>query len=280
MKKIVSIMAGVLCLMACNKVENPSNNNTLSAVASIDTQTKTVYTDNGAGNGMKVDWAESDSFTAYYNGTSTLTFSKSAAGSTFSAVDVPEGVNTSTQFTGLYGSAATLSSTGAINIDFCKQDGSLENLPAYDVMTATSELTDGALSFAFKHKCAILRVTIQNKYAASSTNKDVKQLNLVFKNAKIDDAFASGCLGTYSYSTKQFWANFKTLDVPPQTTKTYYFAVPAMEYIEDNSSYDSIGMVQDNTVEKDISFNRTTNTGIVAGKVYDISLTFQTVQPR
>ena len=280
MKKIVSIMAGVLCLMACNKVENLSNSNNLSAVASIDTQTKTAYTDNGVGNGLKVDWAESDSFTAYYNGTSTLTFSKNEAGSTFSAVNVPDGVNTSTQFSGLYGSAATLSSTGAINIDFCKQDGSLENLPAYDVMTATSELTDGALSFAFKHKCAILRVTIQNKYAASSTNKDVKQLNLVFKNAKIDDAFASGCLGTYSYSTKQFWANFKTLDVPPQTTKTYYFAVPAMEYIEDNSSYDSIGMVPDNTVEKDISFNTTTNTGIVAGKVYDISLTFQTVQPR
>ena len=273
-------MAGVLCLMACNKVENPSNSNNLSAVASIDTQTKTAYTDNGVGNGLKVDWAKSDSFTAYYNGTSTLTFSKNEAGSTFSAVNVPDGVNTSTQFTGLYGSAATLSSTGAINIDFCKQDGSLENLPAYDVMTATSELTDGALSFAFKHKCAILRVTIQNKYAASSTNKDVKQLNLVFKNAKIDDAFASGCLNTYSYSTKQFWANFKTLDVPPQTTKTYYFAVPAMEYIEDNSSYDSIGMVPDNTVEKDISFNTTTNTGIVAGKVYDISLTFQTVQPR
>ncbi len=280
MKKTVSILAGVLCLMACNKVEEPSNNNTLSAVATIDTQTKTAYEDYGTGNGMKVDWAESDSFTAYYNGTSTLTFSKNEAGSTFSAVNVPDGVNTSTQFTGLYGSAATLSSTGAINIDFCKQDGSLENLPAYDVMTATSELTDGALSFAFKHKCAILRVTIQNKYAASSTNKDVKQLNLVFKNAKIDDAFASGCLGTYSYSTKQFWANFKTLDVPPQTTKTYYFAVPAMEYIEDNSSYDSIGMVPDNTVEKDISFNTTTNTGIVAGKVYDISLTFQTVQPR
>ena len=273
-------MAGVRCLMACNKVENPSNSNTLSAVASIDTQTKTAYTDNGVGKGLEVYWAESDSFTAYYNGTSTLTFSKNEAGSTFSAVNVPDGVNTSTQFTGLYGSAATLSSTGTINIDFRKQDGSLENLPAYDVMTATSELTDGALSFAFKHKCAILRVTIQNKYAASSTNKDVKQLNLVFKNAKIDDAFASGCLGTYSYSTKQFWANFKTLDVPPQTTKTYYFAVPAMEYIEDNSSYDSIGMVPDNTVEKDISFNTTTNTGIVAGKVYDISLTFQTVQPR
>ena len=66
MKKTVSILAGVLCLMACNKVEEPSNSNTLSAVASIDTQTKTAYTDNGVGNGLKVDWAESDSFTAYY----------------------------------------------------------------------------------------------------------------------------------------------------------------------------------------------------------------------
>ncbi len=279
MRKTISILAGVLCLMACNKVEGPSNNNTLSAVATIDTQTKTVYVDGGIGSGIKVDWAEAENFTAYYDGIKTLTFSKNGAGSTFSASDVPEGVTTSTPFTALYGSAATLSSTGAINIDFRNQDGSLENLPAYDVMTATSELTDGVLSFAFKHKCAILRVTIQNKYAASSTNKDVKQLNLVFKNAKIDKAFASGCLNTYSYSTKQFWANFKTLDVPPQTTKTYYFAVPAMEYIEDNSSYDSIGMLPDNTVEKTISFNTTTKTGLVAGKVYDISLTFQTVQP-
>lgn len=279
MKKTVSILAGVLCLMACNKVEEPSNNNMLSAVATIDTQTKTVYEDNGAGAGMKVNWAESDTFKAYYNGTSTLTFSKSAAGSTFSAENVPDGVTTSTQFTGLYGSAAMLSSTGAINIDFREQDGSLENLPAYDVMTATSELMNGELSFAFKHKCAILRVTIQNKYAASSTNKDVKQLKLVFKNAKIDEAFAGGCLNTYSYSDKQFWASFKTLDVPPQTTKTYYFAVPAMEYIKDDSSYDSIGMLPDNTVEKSISFNTTTKPGIVAGKVYDISLTFQTVQP-
>ena len=69
-------MAGVLCLMACNKVENPSNSNNLSAVASIDTQTKTVYTDNGAGNGMKVDWAESESFKAYYSNSDYLTFNK------------------------------------------------------------------------------------------------------------------------------------------------------------------------------------------------------------
>ena len=61
MKKTVSILAGVLCLMACNKVEGPSNNNTLSAVATIDTQTKTAYTDNGLGAGLTDDWAAYDS---------------------------------------------------------------------------------------------------------------------------------------------------------------------------------------------------------------------------
>ena len=65
MKKTVIILAAVFCLMACNKVEGPSNNNTLSAVATIDTQTKTAYTDNGAGNGMKVDWAEYESLKSY-----------------------------------------------------------------------------------------------------------------------------------------------------------------------------------------------------------------------
>ena len=179
--------------MACNKVEDPSNNNTLSAVASIDMQTKTAYTDNGVGSGMKVDWAESDSFTAYYNGTSTLTFSKSEAGNTFSAVDVPEGVNTSTQFTGLYGSAATLSSTGAINIDFRKQDGSLKNLPAYDVMTAISELTDGALSFAFKHKCAILRLSVKN--GDSSGKTPVKQVELIINDSSISSDFGTSGFG-------------------------------------------------------------------------------------
>lgn len=29
-------------------------------------------------------------------------------------------------------------------------------------MTATSELKDGALTFAFKHKCAILKVELEN----------------------------------------------------------------------------------------------------------------------
>ena len=59
--------------MACNKAEVPGGGNQLSAVATIDTQTKTVYTDNGVNAGMKVEWADADSFTAYYEGTKTLT---------------------------------------------------------------------------------------------------------------------------------------------------------------------------------------------------------------
>ena len=267
MKKIVSIMAGVLCLMACNKAENPSNNNTLSAVASIDTQTKTVYTDNGAGNGMKVDWAESDSFTAYYNGTSTLTFSKSAAGSTFSAVDVPEGVNTSTQFTGLYGSAATLSSTGAINIDFRKQDGSLKNLPAYDVMTAISELTDGALSFAFKHKCAIIRLSVKSNDSYSRTSVNKVELN--FYRSSISSDFANSGFSrdaNTAYNTITF-----TLaeSIPYGETKTVYCVVPAISY--QSNSYSNLPTAKNN-LASGVFF--TPEVGIVAGKVYDASVNY------
>lgn len=269
MKKTVSILAGVLCLMACNKVEDPSNNNTLSAVATIDTQTKTAYTDNGVGNGMKVDWAESDSFTAYYSGTSTLTFSKSAAGSTFSAVDVPDGVNTSTQFTGLYGSAATLSSTGAINIDFRKQDGSLKNLPAYDVMTATSELTDGALSFAFKHKCAILRLSVKN--GDSSGKTPVKQVELIINDSSISSDFGTSgfTVNTYSgYSSVTFnLAN----QIQYGQTATVYCVIPAITYKK--ISYSSIGAtIKDNLVSYVIN---TPEAGIVAGKVYDASVLYE-----
>lgn len=269
MKKTVSILAGVLCLMACNKVEEPSNNNTLSAVATIDTQTKTAYEDYGTGNGMKVDWAESDSFTAYYNGTSTLPFSKSAAGSTFSAENVPDGVTTSTQFTGLYGSAATLSSTGAINIDFRKQDGSLENLPAYDVMTATSELTDGALSFAFKHKCAILRLSVKNGDLSGKT--PVKQVELIINDSSISSDFGTSgfTVNTYSgYSSVTF-----TLANPILygQTATVYCVIPAITYKK--ISYSGIGAtIKDNLVSYVIN---TPETGIVAGNVYDASTLYE-----
>ena len=267
MKKIVSIMAGVLCLMACNKAENPSNNNTLSAVASIDTQTKTVYTDKGAGNGMKVDWAESDSFTAYYNGTSTLTFSKSAAGSTFSAVDVPEGVNTSTQFTGLYGSAATLSSTGAINIDFRKQDGSLANLPAYDVMTATSELTDGALSFAFKHKCAIIRLSVKSNDSSYRTSVNKVELNFYYSSVSSDFANSGFSVdANTAYSTITFTL---AQPIPYGETKTVYCVVPAISYKA--NLYSNTPTAKNNSA---VCVFNTPEAGIMAGKVYDASVTY------
>ena len=260
-------MAGVLCLMACNKAENPSNNNTLSAVASIDTQTKTVYTDNGAGNGMKVDWAESDSFTAYYNGTSTLTFSKSAAGSTFSAVDVPEGVNTSTQFTGLYGSAATLSSTGAINIDFRKQDGSLANLPAYDVMTATSELTDGALSFAFKHKCAIIRLSVKSNDSSYRTSVNKVELNFYYSSVSSDFANSGFSVdANTAYSTITFTL---AQPIPYGETKTVYCVVPAISYKA--NLYSNTPTAKNNSA---VCVFNTPEAGIMAGKVYDASVTY------
>lgn len=252
--------------MACNKVEDPSNNNTLSAVATIDTQTKTAYTDNGVGNGMKVDWAESDSFTAYYNGTSTLTFSKSAAGSTFSAENVPDGVTTSTQFTGLYGSAATLSSTGAINIDFRKQDGSLANLPAYDVMTATSELTDGVLSFAFKHKCAIIRLTVTN----NSSDYDIQKVNITARDASIDTDFGTTGITQNSYCSLTFTlAN----SIQYNETKTVYCVVPAMSY---KAGVVGTGVTTPHVVS--ISFN-VPSTGIEAGKVYDRQMIYNGTYP-
>ncbi|MGN0189282.1 MAG: hypothetical protein ACI395_07185 [Candidatus Cryptobacteroides sp.] len=267
MKKTVSILAGVLCLMACNKVEGPSNNNTLSAVATIDTQTKTAYTDNGVGNGMKVDWADADSFTAYYNGTNTLTFSKSEAGSTFSAENVPDGVTTSTQFTGLYGSAATLSSTGAINIDFSKQDGTLENLPAYDVMTATSELTDGALSFAFKHKCAIIRLSVKSNDSYSKTSVNKVELN--FYHSSISSDFAnSGFSGdaNTAYNTVSFTlAN----SIPYGETKTVYCVVPAISY--QANLYSNTPTAKKNSA---VCVFFTPEAGIVAGKVYDASINY------
>ena len=159
MKKTVLILAGMLCLMACNKVEGPSNKKSLSAVATIDTQTKTIYSD-------------AESFTAYYNGTSTLTFSKNAAGSTFSAVNVPEGVTTSTQFTGVYGEAASFDGT-TLTINFANQDGTFASLSKYDVMSCSSSLNDNVLTFAFKHQCAILRMTVRDYYSYNESNDKI-----------------------------------------------------------------------------------------------------------
>ena len=277
MKKTISFIAAAAAILfsSCSKSETPiSAPHTLSADALIENGTKTVYSDNGAGAGLKVDWAESESFAAYYEGsTEPISFSKSEAGTAFSATDVPEGVTASTQFKGLYGSAATLNSAGKISVDFSKQNGTLENIASYDIMTADSELKDNVLTFAFKHKCAILRVKIQNKY--TEADERVKKLQLEFENAAIDESFADGCIYERPYGN--YYDLSFTVDVAPQETKTYYIAIPAMKYEE--TYYSGISMGQSGTVRKQITLWEKYRPAIEAGKVYDISLAYQTVQP-
>lgn len=264
-------MAGVLCLMACNKVENPSNSNNLSAVASIDTQTKTVYTDNGAGNGMKVDWAESDSFTAYYNGTSTLTFSKSEAGSTFSAVNVPEGVTTSTQFTGVYGEAASFDGT-TLTINFANQDGTFASLSKYDVMSCSSSLNDNVLTFAFKHQCAILRMTVRDYYSYEQPND---KIDFTFTNAVIPDNInATGFVYNaeniaYGMSDLSKFVWTEKDDDPykrPYREAIAYLAVPPMTY---KKGTDQTGVNKDG-FDKFINLGSIKNREIKAGVIYDV----------
>ena len=271
MKKTVSILAGVLCLMACNKVEDPSNNNTLSAVASIDMQTKTAYTDNGVGSGMKVDWAESDSFTAYYNGTSTLTFSKSEAGSTFSAVNVPEGVTTSTQFTGVYGEAASFDGT-TLTINFANQDGTCASLSKYDVMSCSSSLNDNVLTFAFKHQCAILRMTVRDYYSYEQPND---KIDFTFTNAVIPDNInatgfvynAENIAYVMSDLSKFVWTEKD--DDPykrPYREAIAYLAVPPMTY---KKGTDQTGVNKDG-FDKFINLGSIKNQEIKAGVIYDV----------
>ena len=268
MKRAISILTTVICIMACNKAEVPGGGNQLSAVATIDTQTKTVYTDNGVNAGMKVEWADADSFTAYYEGTKTLTFTKSEAGNTFSATVVPEGLTTSTQFTGLYGSAATLSGSGAITIDFSKQNGSLNNVAAYDVMTSASVLTDGVLSFAFKHKCAIIRLAVKSN--DSSYKTAVKKVELNFLDSSISSDFATSGF-TINNSTGYSSVTFTLAEsIPYGQTKTVYCVIPAISYNKTN--YSNIGNVKDCVASKDIN---TPQAGILAGKVYDASVEYK-----
>ena len=273
MKKIVSIMAGVLCLMACNKVENPSNSNNLSAVASIDTQTKTVYTDNGAGNGMKVDWAESESFKAYYSNSDYLTFNKKGE-TTFDATDVPDGVSTSTEFFGVYGEKASYN--GGLTIDFSNQDGTLAGLAKYDIMTCSSTTEAEVLSFAFKHRCAILRMSVRDYMESGSSNDKIR---LTIFDAKIADGITATGFYVNDYPanitynmtdlSKLEWNTVYKKDGVTVDYKetTVYLAVPPMDYI---ATVDQTGGFSNKTFSKDIYLKSTKN--IQAGKIYDLQI--------
>lgn len=273
MKRIYSsvVCLAALAVVACNKEGAQTAGETLCANAYISSDaTRTVYEVGNYGDktGVKVSWDIAESFRAYYDGgTAPVVFSKTAAGTSFTAESVPEGVSVSTPFTGLYGSAATLNSDGKIDIDFSKQNGEADNISAYDVMTATSELKEGALSFAFKHNCAILRLKCINHY-----KKEISKLELDFECAKLSEEFASTCLSVMDY--KQSASLSITLKNPVAagspvkdkgTVEYRYVIVPALKF--ESSNYASIGFAGE-WFYKTISLSG--KKSIEAGKVYDV----------
>lgn len=277
MKRIYSsvVCLAALAVVACNKEGAQTAGETLCANAYISSDaTRTVYEVGNYGDktGAKVSWDTAESFRAYYDGrTAPVVFSKTAAGTSFTAESVPEGVSVSTPFTGLYGSAATLNPDGKIDIDFSKQDGEAGNISAYDVMTATSELKEGALSFAFKHNCAILRLKCVN-HTANAANRVV----LDFAKAQVSEDF--GNVGFDSSS--KYWIRLSiNLETPAEKGSSAYgkgsvgyryVMVPAMNYLASmpeglgtDSSYDPFM-----TFYRRIDFYATKY--IEAGKVYDV----------
>lgn len=277
MNKIYSsaIVMALVSLVACNKEGVQTVGETLSANAYISSgATKTVYSipDYDVKAKVGVSWDVKESFKAYYDGGAMpVVFSKDGAGTSFTAESVPSGVTSSTKFTGLYGSKATLNSDGKIDIDFSQQNGEVDNLAAYDVMIATSKLTDGMLSFAFKHNCAILRLKCVNY-----TINPVGKVKLYFWKAQVSEEFGSTGLNkkinspNYSLSI-----NLKTLSdkgsiLKGQGSVTYrYVIVPAMSYLEPAPGIESMPIVDElDAFLKQIDFSN--KKFIEAGKVYDV----------
>lgn len=266
----------VLCLAAlavaaCNKEGVQTAGESLCANAYISSSaTKTVYEIGNYGEkaGTKVSWSDAESFNAYYDGgASPVIFSKTAAGTSFTAESVPEGVSVLTLFTGLYGSAATLNSEGKIDIDFSKQNGEVDNLSAYDVMTATSELKEGALSFAFRHNCAILRLKCVNH-----TINPVSKVKLCFFKAQVSGEF--GSTGFYE-NVRKYVSLSINLKTPVEagssekgkgTVGFRYVIVPAIGY--QKSSYEGIPVGKFDEFSNSIELSGTKS--IEAGKVYDV----------
>lgn len=277
MKRIYSsvVCLAALAVVACNKEGAQTAGETLCANAYISSDaTRTVYEVGNYGDktGAKVSWDTAESFRAYYDGgTAPVVFSKTAAGTSFTAESVPEGVSVSTPFTGLYGSAATLNSEGKIDIDFSKQNGEAGNISAYDVMTATSELKEGALSFAFKHNCAIFRLKCVNH-----TINPVSKVKLCFWKAQVSEKFAGTGLVKdpknpyYSLSIDLKTPSEKGSAVKGQGYVTYrYVIVPAMSYLQPAAAGKEI-LPTDNldAFLKQIDFSE--SKCIEAGKVYDV----------
>ena len=270
------VYCSVLCLAAlavaaCNKEGVQTAGASLCANAYISSSaTKIVYEIGNYGEkaGTKVSWSDAESFNAYYDGgASPVIFSKTAAGTSFTAESVPDGVSVSTLFTGLYGSAATLNSAGKIDIDFSKQNGEVDNLSAYDVMTATSELKEGALSFAFKHNCAILRLKCVNH-----TINPVSKVKLLFLKAQVSGEF--GGTGFYENARKyvSLSINLKTPVEAGSAVKDKgtvgfrYVIVPAIGYQKSSSEFIPVGEFDEFSNSIELSGTKS----IEAGKVYDV----------
>lgn len=265
-----AVIMAMISLVACNKEGVQTVGETLSANAYISPETKTDYVIGNYGEkaGVKVTWSEAETFKAYYTGgAEPVIFSKTAAGTSFTAESVPSGVTSSTKFTGLYGSKATLNSDGKIDIDFSRQNGEADNLAAYDVMTdATPTLSEGMLSFAFKHNCAILRLKCVNY-----TQKEVNFVILDFAKAEVIKEFAS----TGFDQSRSVCIRLKLkLDKPVAkdteeangVEEVRYVMVPAMNYCE--SMPDGLPRDDDSGFHKSITFYE--NKFIEAGKVYDV----------
>lgn len=279
MNKLYSsaIIMALVSFVACNKEGVQTVGETLSANAYISPETKTDYVIGNYGEkaGVKVTWSETETFKAYYEGgAEPVIFSKTAAGTSFTAESVPSGVTASTTFTGLYGSAATLNSDGKIDIDFSKQNGELDNLAAYDVMTATSKLTDGMLSFAFKHNCAILRLKCVNHKTC-----EANCVVLDFAKAQVSEEFGN----TGFDSSSKYWIRLKINLLTPaeKGSSVYgkgsvgyrYVIVPAIKYFDSMPNYDGLGF-GDSGYDDSMTFHKridfTSTTSIQAGKVYDV----------
>lgn len=270
-----ALCLAALAVVACNKEGAQTAGETLCANAYISSDaTRTVYEVGNYGDKTraKVSWDTAESFRAYYDGgTAPVVFSKTAAGTSFTAESVPEGVSVSTPFTGLYGSAATLNPDGKIDIDFSKQNGEADNLSAYDVMTATSTLNEGMLSFAFKHNCAILRLKCVN-HTANAANRVV----LDFAKAQVSEDF--GNTG-FDLSSKLWIRLSINLETPAEKGSSEYgkgsvgyryVMVPAMNYLASMPEGLGIGSSYDPfmTFHRRIDFYATKY--IEAGKVYDV----------
>lgn len=281
MNKIYSsaIVMALVSLVACNKEGVQTVGETLSANAYISPETKTDYVigEYGEKAGVIVSWSETktETFQAYYDGgAKPVIFSKDGAGTSFTAKDVPSGVSASTTFTGLYGSAATLNSDGKIDIDFSRQNGEADNLAAFDVMTATSELKDGALSFAFKHNCAILRLMCVN-----NTKNRVSKVRLSIGKAQVSQKFA--CKGFSQVNDKEgnpmgifLTFNLKTpieagsAEKGKGTVGYRYVMVPAIDYRSAKKEYIGAGEIDEFSNDRIIELSETKC--IEAGKVYDV----------